>query len=250
MNDDSPLIKYVSLESIHPAQHRYASRNVEDKIKRSENFGFHIDEYQQSIFHFDDGKSIYPEKNAIPAIEMDENYILCDGHHSALASLFLGCKTIPVRIFQTIPYRLGEKFWLWAEASNYAYLINMAGERQPPPSDLKALEDDPLRYFAAISARKYENPAIQESFGSDYPLWIKMGKDVPFIEMRIADKLRSHGFEYHYGEEETQLDELIEKARAILIADPIPNLNLLHDKEKYDHSLFIDNLIDHFIPDD
>lgn len=245
MNNDSPLIKYVPLASIHPAQHRYASRNVENKIKRSENFGFHVNEQQQSIFHFDEGRSIYPEKNAVPVIEIDEIYILCDGHHSALASLSLGCQTIPVRILQTIPHRLGEKFWLWAEACNYAYLIDMAGERHPPPSDLEALEDDPLRYFAAISARKYENPTMQDSFGTDYPLWIKIGKDTPFIEMRIADKLRAHGFEYHYGEEETDLERLIEAARNILIANPIPHLKLLQSKEKYDHSIFIESLFDH-----
>lgn len=245
MNTDLSLVKYVPMELIRPAQHRYASMNVTDKIKRNENFGFHFDERGEKIFHFDEGKSIYPEKNAIPAIEMPHGYILCDGHHSAMASFSLGCQTIPVRIFQTILHPLGEKFWLWAETSNFAYLVDMDGKRCPPPSELNQLQDDPLRYFAAITARKYENPMMQESFGYDYPLWIKIGKDTPFIEMRIADKLRTHGFIYHYGDEENNLETLIEAARTILIADPIPNLKLLQNKEKYDQSAFVDSLFDH-----
>lgn len=245
MGTDLSAIKYVSLALIRPAQHRYASMNVTDKINRSENFGFHFDDHNQKVFHFDDGRSIFPEKNAIPAIETPHGYVLCDGHHSAMASFSLGCQTIPVRIFQTIPHPLGEKFWLWAETSNFAYLIDMEGKRRQPPAELDQLQDDPLRYFAAITARKFENPTLQDSFGYDYPLWIKVGKDTPFIEMRIADKLRTHGFIYQYGDEQKDLEGLIEAARVILIADPIPNLKLLQNKEKYDQSTFVDSLFDH-----
>lgn len=221
---------YVDIHTVYPSQHRYSSLNVKQKIEKGENDGYHC-EQAQLIFHFDNGKSIYAVKNAIPVLKVNSIYILVDGHHSVLASIELGASTVPVHIIHVLTRPLDNEFWQWAATNNYAYLIDIKGNLSiPPPDDITQLQDDPLRYFAAITARKYEE--IEGSWiGAENPLWIKVGKDIPFIEMKIADLLRASGFSYQYGDELVKLDLLIDQARAILVPY-LPELKLVLEKPK------------------
>lgn len=61
---------------------------------------------------------------------------------------------------------------------------------------------------------------------------------MPFIEMKIADVLRAHGFSYQYGDEILKLDFLIDQARAILTSS-LPNLKLVLEKPKRGECLFM-----------
>lgn len=227
---------YTLLPHLRPSQGRYSSQNVSDKITKAlKNQDTFMDpstgRYQ---FKYDEGRSIYDITNAIPAIITCLGAILADGHHRALASLALGCSTIPINPVAHWEGDIDPQFWLWAEGQNYAYLYDIGGVRCFPPESLLLLKDDPLRYFSGISARKY-NARGDDSFSSGalYPLWVKIGKDIPFIEMRIADVLYRSGFSYNYGDEKTQFDHLIEQARAIIRENPIPELKFLPEREHY-----------------
>jgi hypothetical protein len=79
--------------------------------------------------------------------------------------------------------------------SSWAYLYTTSGEKLLPPKKFSELKDDTNRYFAAITARKYtSNPdGSYASKGALYPLWIKVDKDIPFIEFKIANGLFAKG---------------------------------------------------------
>ncbi len=228
---------YTSLAYIFPSQVRYSKKNVEDKIQKALGDGDAIfnDSTQKYDFRYHQNKSIFDLNVAVPVIRTTNKMILADGHHSVLASLALGCQSIPVFVIDEWLQDLDVSFWDWAEAHNYAYLWDLDGKKLPEPQTFSDLKDDPLRYFAALTARKYIidlNPL--HSTGLDYPLWIKIGKDIPFIEMRMANTLYQAGFRYTYGQELTaSFPEMVEQARQILIDNPIDGLKLLPQREYY-----------------
>lgn len=227
---------YTTLSLIFPSQVRFSRQNVEDKIKYAlQGDAWYLPSTRSYGFRYDGYQSIFGPEAAIPIITTPKRLILADGHHSVLASLALGCKTIPIRPIAHWPHDLNSAFWQWAEDHNYAYLWDLDGKKLPPPQSFLDLKDDPLRYFAAITARKYPSDRDPlKSFGLDYPLWIKIGKDIPFIEMRIANTLFQAGFSYRYGQElSSDFTSLVEQAREILRGAPIPGLRLLTTREHY-----------------
>jgi hypothetical protein len=234
MDDFIPF--YVSPKRLQPSQLRYSRKNVADKIQKAFGRKDVILDPITGLYRFqhDDGNSIYPLQEAIPAIITPEVLVLADGHHSVLASLELGCPTIPIIPVAQWDGPINQEFWLWAEAQSYAYLLTLEGERKLPPPTLSQLQEDPLRYFAALSARKYDiTTDPPTSRGAPYPLWIKIGRDIPFIEMQLATHLYQSGFQYAYGDEETRFEHLIEQARLILTEKPLDGLKFLPEREHY-----------------
>lgn len=225
---------FVNLSQILPSQHRFAAGNVNDKVAKV------LALKGQLRPQYDNGKSLYSPNEAIPAIAVNNSYVITDGHHSALASLQLHYQTLPINIIDQWEAPLDDEFWFWAEQKHYAYLKKMDGTISYHLPQLTHLEDDPLRYFASISSRKfYGTLSLEDSTGAEFPLWIKVKKDVPFIEWQLTDHLRAHGFSYHYGDENERLQFLIEHARAILINHPLPALKLVPEKQRYDDSMYI-----------
>lgn len=233
-------VTYSPLATLFPSQVRFSQKNVVDKIQRALKNGDAVLHPSTKTYEcrFDQGRSIFSLSQAIPLITTTNKIILADGHHSVLASLALGCTTIPAKVIATWPGQSDASFWQWAEEQNYAYLFDLDGTKLPAPSSFADLKDDPLRYFAAITARKFEfSLDVAKSSGIDYPLWVKIGKDIPFMEMRIANVLYQAGFVYEYGQENTpSFTQMIEEARQILHHHSIAGLKFLPHKEHYLHS--------------
>lgn len=235
-NNTAHFIFYVQLTQVQPSQHRYAKANVNEKINYAlRNKDVWLNDHHDYIGKYDQGRSIYDLKDAFPVIKVKDTYVLIDGHHSALASLILKCQTIPVKIIREWPNPLDDIFWRWAESQDLAYLKKRDGSISYKLPSLATMEDDPLRYFVAQSARKFDNSLNYEtSFGAEYPLWIKIGKDLPFIEWIITDHLHILGFTYQNGDEASGLQPLIEKARALLSQYPLPFVKIITSKERFD----------------
>jgi hypothetical protein len=217
------LKKYVPLHNIRPSQTRVSYVVVGQKIEKI-----------RDNIHFDHGRSGYGFRQALPAIKTPFGYFLTDGHHDAIAHIKLGAKSVAIRILDEWLGTSLDDYWKWAEKNGYAYLLDKNGNRSIPSSDFLSLEDDPLRYFASIMARKFTEPyKMSASSGQEYPLWVKIGKSMPFKELKIADCLYRHGFQYTSGQD---LETLKEQARAIMANDPVPGIKLLPIRERYDES--------------
>jgi len=233
---DQQSVFYVSYHSIFPAQIRYSSQNVEEKISKaiSQETAIHSKEGDWT-FKYHEGTSILSEKQALPIVLAPFGYVLTDGHHDVLSSIHFGAEMIPIKIIADLSALDYEAFWKEAENRGWAYLYAIGGNRSLPPVDFSELVDDSNRYFAAITARKFpDGLGSSESFGAEYPLWIKIGKDIPFIEFKIADALWAKGFIY---DAEAMGDpprvEDVEFARKILQESPVEGLRFVPERMHY-----------------
>ena len=220
---------YVPVEQVHPGQLRYSRQNVSEKVvKLREKLGLSAPT----------GFTRPPLKDSVPVIEAPFGYVLVDGHHDVLAALNLGATEIPVRVIRRWKSLPPELFWDKAEKEGLVYLKNSDGIRAVPPENFKDLVEDPNRYFAAISARKF--PLGEEkSTGAEYPLWIKRGKGVPFVEFRISDTMSRHRLLYTKdleNEDPKAYDQLVEKVRGVLLEDPIEGLEFVPRRAHYSES--------------
>ena len=242
-----PEVQYVLITDIHPGQIRYASQNVQDKVNAAiKKGGIFKDVSGQEHFKYFDGKSILPEKSALPVVYGPFGYVLVDGHHDVLSSLAVGAKYVPIKIIGRLRMTglMGyanlkltpEQFWIEAEKKNWVYPYALGGARQIPPAKFEDLVDDPNRYFAAIAARKCERKGqtADQTIGAEYPLWRKVGKDIPFIEFKISDALGTAGVFYDYNMGDKPPMEFVEKARQALKEHPVNGLKLVPERTKYD----------------
>ena len=228
--------EYISYKKIHPGQLRYASKNVEEKRKKAIEVGAATwDNNNQWHYKYNHGTSIMAENNALPVVMAPFGYVLVDGHHDVLASIALGAEFIPIKVVDDMSSLNPNDFWLKAEKQGFVYPYAIGGARQVPPEQFDQLIDDPNRYFAAISARKCDKlgDAPNNSKGADYPLWIKIGKDIPFIEFMIADALWNNNLLYIYSMGNNPPKEFVEKARAILKRANIKGLKLIPQRKYY-----------------
>lgn len=226
-------VHYVSYHQIFPAQLRYSSQNVTEKVGKAISKGNAAwnEKENKWILKYDEGKSILSEKEALPVVLASFGYVLADGHHDVLSSIQLQAEMIPVRVIADLSQLEIEDFWKEAEKKGWAYLYAIGGQRSLPPQYFTDLQDDLNRYFAAITARKYVNEDMKESSGAEYPLWIKIGKDIPFIEFKISDVLWMHGLIYNedlHGNPPTE--EFVELARKVLLEANIEGLRVVPER--------------------
>ncbi len=227
---------YMELSQIFPSQLRYSSENVRAKINETQRAGGAVwDEENASwVLKHDDGLSSLHLDDAVPVVKGPYGYYLCDGHHHILASMQFGAKTMPVKVIADLSALDETKFWEEMEKRGWAYPYNILGERATPPMDFKRLQDDPNRYFAALIARKCPPGGdLRTSRGAEYPVWIKVGQDIPFIEFRIADALWKQGLRYEYSMGSNPPEQFIEESRRILKEANIPGLKIVPERTHY-----------------
>lgn len=230
MHDDT--VEYISISEVFPAQVRYSMLNMKDKANRAIIKGDAVwDESSSSWeYKFNDGTSILSEKDALPVVLAPFGYVLIDGHHDVLSSLHLQAQTVPVKVIEDLSHLSRDEFWREAEERGWSYLYRIDGSKALPPTSFHELIDDSNRYFAAITARKFtsnEN-GNYTSKGAEYPLWVKVNKDIPFIEFKIANVLFDNGFVYnpdHMGN--PPAESVMERARKILLDADIEDLRVV-----------------------
>lgn len=226
---------YTHISELFPSQLRYASKNVTEKAQKIlKNKDAVWDENQSKWeYKYYNGLSALAEKDAIPVVKAPFGYALIDGHHNVLSSISVGADWIPVILVDDLSNMSYEDFWEKAEDMGWAYLYDINGQKSYPPTSFDQLQDDPNRYFAAIAARKYLNEFDPNSIGAEYPIWIKIGKDIPFIEFKISDALWNSGVIYSYDMGDNPSEEFVEAARRALIEANIPGLKVIPERTHY-----------------
>lgn len=228
---EKQTIQYVSSDQIHPGQIRYSKDNTAEKVAKlkQKQAAKWQDESNSWKYEHHKGTSVFSKKDALPVVETNFGYVLIDGHHDVMSSLELQAKMIPIKIISDFRHLSKEEFWKMAEEKGLVYLYKINGEKGLPPSSFTNLIDDPNRYFAAITARKYsEKHGTTESKGAEHPIWIKINKDIPFIEFKIANALFAKGFVYDPLKmgNPPKID-VVEQARKILQEAHIPGLRVI-----------------------
>lgn len=221
---------YIHLDQIRPGQLRFSSKNVEEKIQEAIQLGdIYLDVTENTWKgNYFQGKSFLSEKEALPVIKWKSHFVLADGHHHVLAAKSLNLLWIPVKEIADLSNLDKDEFWQVAAERGWAYLYDLDGNKNLPPDSFDLLQDDPNRYFAAITARKYPDANdLSLSKGAEYPLWLKIGKDIPFIEFHISDTLMKENFIYDYQEGKNPSVENVEEARNILKKHPIAGLRVV-----------------------
>jgi len=220
---------YLDCELIFPAQTRFSSEVVKEKIAWGEpNAVWDESEKKWKLKH-DEGRSWLKLEEAIPVVKAPFGFISVDGHHDILANFELGGTTVPVREIADLSHCSIEEFWRKAEENGWAYLHAFGGEKTEPIKRFQDLADDSNRRFAGLVGRKYYTNG--SSWGADYPIWIKQERDIPFIEFKIADALWSAGLVYTPGEEFSI--EFVEKARSVLLEANIEGLKIVPTRLHY-----------------
>lgn len=220
-------VLYINYKKIHPGQIRISQSNVDRKVANILKSGAATADKNSKtgyIYKYNDDKSIYDLKDALPVILAPEPYkiILGDGHHGLKTSLDLGAEIVPVKVIADLSDTPVDEFWKKAYSLGYAYPFNIDGKWEIPPASFKDTVNDTNRYFATIISNKVtkskaSSPAKKGSYASKYPVWLKTVNTPLFVEFPIADTLKSNGFIYDdikYKNDPSE--ELVEQARMIL----------------------------------
>ncbi len=229
-------VVYLHYSQLLPGQVRYSSQNVKQKIEhalKKQDVVWNVNTARHEGKYFN-GKSLFPEEEALPVIQAPFGLVLADGHHHTLAAITLQVEWIPIKVMADLSHLTADQFWTAAEQQGWVFLYDLEGNKTAPLQNFDHLLDDPNRYFAAFTARKcLANGDLATSYGAEYPVWIKVGKDIPFIEFRIADVWRQAGIHYDYEMGENPDAAFVEKARAVLINAHIPGLRVVPTRMHY-----------------
>ncbi|WP_420421965.1 ParB-like protein [Simkania sp.] len=226
---------FVSIHQVFPGQLRYANAVVEIGIEKATEKGevkWNEETGQWDLKH---GVSLYGLSEALPVIKSPYGYVLIDGHHHFLLNLQFGGSLIPIQLEADYSDLSLEKYLHVATEKGYIHPYDHYGNKVEIPRDFNELQNDPNQMFAVLCRRRYQS-LTPESFssGNEYPIWIKVGKDIPFIEMRIAEALTRAGLIYD-GEEADP--DFYEAARQVIVEANIEGLRVIPTKTHYEELL-------------
>ncbi len=226
---------FVKIKEIHPGQSRFSQENVDEKVKKFIKDGNVILKKEGPQFKYSNNRSVLPKKEALPVVNSPVGLLLIDGHHHVKASLQVGAKIVPVKIIEDMSRLTEAEFWKVAEQKGWIYPVDLQGKWVIPPKNFSQLENDPNRYFASITALKISKKGKKS--GPDHPLWIKQGKDTPFIEFKIADAMYRKGLLYRSDMNKTQRKELEEQVREVLNREPIQGVEVVTEQSLNMHQI-------------
>jgi hypothetical protein len=153
--------------------------------------------------------------------------VVVDGHHHCRLSLAFGGSSIPVKILADFSHLSKQQFLDVAEAKELIYPYDVYGNRVSLPTRFEDLVNDPNRYFATLCKRS------SNLKGNEYPIWIKKGKELPFIELKIAKALWKAGMVYEDREGRFPNLAFYEKVRTIIHKAKILHLHTLETRTHY-----------------
>ncbi|MBA3238040.1 MAG: hypothetical protein H0T62_06780 [Parachlamydiaceae bacterium] len=232
---DRSTVTYVHFRNLFPSQLRFSTQNVKQKVRnilKKKNAVWDESTSQWSYKYYD-GLSALSEKDSIPVVKAPFGYALIDGHHNVLSNIAVSSEWIPVKVIDDYSHLSIDAFWAKTELMGWAYLKTINGKKSVPPILFSELQDDPNRYFAAIAARKYKNEADRDSSGAEYPVWVKVGKDIPFIEFMISDAMWKRGLVYSYDMGDNPPIEFVESARQVLLESDLKGLRVIPSRIHY-----------------
>jgi len=242
---------YVHYSEIHPAQIAYASPDVHAKVMEVYESGNAKLEWDNAapyasaniILHHCDGQSIFPPKKQLSVVKAPFGYVLIDGHHKVLASLRMNASMISIKVVEDWSLLSEDVFWYQAEQKGWAYPYTISGQYAKPPRTFDGMIDEPYRWLPyLLKGLVPEDSDVTKYTGPDYPVWLKIGEDIPFIEFKIGQALYKNGIRYAYQDGDNLSPAFVEQCREILLKENIPGLRVVPTRK---HKSELADMIEH-----
>ncbi len=166
----------------------------------------------QWILPHDGGRSLFDKETDLVGIFYRGRVYLADGHHKALASIYIGAETAPVAIIDDWSKKPPREFAQAMADAGYSHWINVRGQ-SVSPVDFCSMVDNPNLMLARMLIRRIvaegygKKLIISVGSGSQMPIALKINHDIPFLEREIADALSRAGVLF----DDTRTDEDIGK---------------------------------------
>ena len=227
---------YYPINNIRPCQTNASCLNIQVKYNKIVARGDAVWNGQSFDLKYNDGTAVYPLNKPFEVISSPYGFILTNGTHRTIASIMLGASTMPVIIINDLSVLSREEFVRQA-TGRYIFPYDLCGNpTRTLVCDFLSLVDNPNRYFAIISARtcKKTTTPNKKTTGADYPLWIRIDQPgVGGFENQIAQALWRSGLVYSNQWGDQIPDWFMERARQVLICNPVPGLCLIRKRTYY-----------------
>jgi hypothetical protein len=238
---------YYEISKVHPGQATFSELNTEEKVaKIKKAHKAYAKKHGGQSPDYDDGHAVYPldKEKAFPVANTPWGLILINGHHRTIASKRLDATTIPVIIIRDQrDLKVDQLEQLRAKMNP----IDVKGQRVKMPCNFDELDDpkndDPNRYFVKISAYFGGNTKPE---GTDYPLWIPLGKYYGHQEFVISLLLNKYNLVYSNQNGDKIPADFIKQARRLLKEheneiQENDRVCVIKDKTYYTDVLYINN---------
>ncbi len=207
---DQGETSFISILRLVPGQDQISYLNAFEKL-RSKYKKWQVSWSEKNNKYelaFDKGKSLLPLNRPIKVLSSPDGFLVIDGHHHLIMSLFVGASKIPVYVMGKIP-SLSMRTWKRLIERKTVYFqkttIEKLANEKPKITELS---DNPYRFLASKLALKikmsYKNGEVNvnEKKGNKNAIWIKINEGFPFVEFYIADVIQKAGiiFDPKWGE--------------------------------------------------
>jgi len=227
---------YISTDCVYPGQIRYSEYIVKRKMNEHiQNGKVNWDKESQNWkLQYFDNTCLFPLSKSLPVAKSPYGYVLVDGHHHYLANLRFNATNIPIKVVADFSKVSLKDFFDLAEEKGLIHPYDVYGRRRNLLKSFLKLENDSNRLFASLCKRRFTGSSkANNSKGNKYPIWIKIGGDIPFIEMRISEELWKSGNVYDEKQGFEPDVEFYEKARKVISSAKIEGLRVIPTRTHY-----------------
>lgn len=183
---------------------------------------------------FDNGRSLFGDDSDLVGIYYRGRVYLADGHHKALASIYIGAETAPVHILGDWSKLTQQEFDKAMSDLGYSHWVNYRGHAVKPV-DFCAMVDNPNLMLARLLIRRIvvegrgQRIKIEVGSGSELPIALKINHDIAFLEREIADAISRAGHTF----DDTRADEDIPKKERAMYLEILQRVAPRHPRLKH-----------------
>jgi hypothetical protein len=162
-----------------------------------------------------------PLEEAISVVLSPFGYVIVDGHHDFMLSLYVEAETVPVKVVGDYSRLSPREFWQTLGDKKLSYLSRKPQTLSSRAPELSELVDTPNRYLAALLTAKFTIVGGKITHFKGNPkavVWVKINDGVPFKEFEIAQVLSDAGIEYQDKWGDDVPKKIVTKSRNILTA--------------------------------
>lgn len=210
-------VSFVPILALENQQKDFSFVRLLQQLKKGikENGARFSEKKERWLLNADHGRSLFDEDSDLVGVFYRGRVYLADGHHKALASIYIGAETAPVHIIDDWSDKTPEEFHFAMKTAGFSHWKNQRGQTIRPVT-FCAMEDNPNLMLARLLIRRVQvrmehgaRLKIKVGSGSTRPIALKINHDIPFLEKEIADALGRAGVRFNdsRGDQDIDMEE-------------------------------------------
>lgn len=197
-------VSFIPVAALENQQKDFSFVRLRQQLKKGikESGTRYNEKKERWIFTADKGRSLFDQDSDLVGVFYRGRVYLADGHHKALASIYMGAVTAPVHIIDDWSEKTPQEFHQAMKDAGFSHWKNHRGQSIRPVS-FCAMEDNPNLMLARLLIRRIQvrmehgaRLKIKVGSGSHQPIALKINHDIPFMEKEIADALSRAGVRF------------------------------------------------------